>query len=105
MILGRAEEWGCTRIPGSKVVSEGCQHCDEVGASICQGESAECVKDARYVGDCGKQPVEVVLIDALREERDNFEDFTSDGTELVECRGGEREFYDCSKALVTNCPK
>jgi hypothetical protein len=89
MILGRAEEWGCPWILRSKIVSEGRQHGDEVGASICQRKGTKLVEDARSVGDRGKQPVEVVLVDALREECDNSEEFTGDGTEVAECWGGE----------------
>ena len=105
MILGCAEEWGCPRISGSKVVSEGRQHHDEVVASVCQRKNTKVVKDVCSVGDCGKQPVKVILVDALREECDNSENFTGDGTEVAECWGGEREFYGRFKAIVASCPK
>ena len=44
---------------------------DESIASIHQGKGAEPVEDPHSVGDGGKQPVEIVLVDALREESDN----------------------------------
>jgi hypothetical protein len=63
------------------------------------------VEDVCSVGDRGKQPIEVVLIDALWKERDHSEEFTCDGTEVAECWGGEREFYGRFKALVAIRPK
>jgi len=50
------------------MVSERRQHRDERVVSICQGKSAECVKDVDSVGDGWKQPVKVDLVGALRKK-------------------------------------
>ena len=71
------------------MVSEGSQHGYGAGASICQGKSAKLVKDARHVGDRGKQPVKVVLVDSLGEECDNPEDFACNGAEFAKSWGGK----------------
>ena len=55
---------------------------------MCQGEDAEPVEDAGSVRDGGKQPFKVVLVNALREERDNSEKHS--GIRPSE-KSGERE--------------
>ena len=55
----------------AEVVSDWCQHRDKVVAPIRQGKNTELVKHVLSVGDHGEKPVEVFLIDALREESDN----------------------------------
>ena len=89
MIFGRAEEWGRPWVLRTEIVSEGRQHRDEVVASICQRKCTKLVEYAQSVGDRGEQPVKVVLTDTLREECDDSEDFTGDGTEVAECWGSE----------------
>jgi hypothetical protein len=61
---------------GSKILSDWCQHGDETVAPICQRKDAECVEDVLSVGDGRKQPIEVVLVDALWEEGNNLEEFS-----------------------------
>ena len=72
---------------------------------ICQREHTELVEDALYVGDRGRQPAQVVPIDAWGEEGDNHEEFTGIGTEFAEGYGGGRELYGCFEALIVFCLK
>ena len=65
-----------------------------------EGKSAEFVHNGLSIGGGRKQPVEVVLVDALREESDDFEELAGVRAEPAECRGSEREFYGCSQTLV-----
>jgi hypothetical protein len=89
MLLGHVEEWGEFWTFWAKVVSEWCQHGDELVASMCKRKNAEFVEDVLYVGDGGKQPGNVVLIDALREEGDDAEKLSGVRTKFLEHRGGE----------------
>jgi hypothetical protein len=81
-----------TWILGTEVISEWCQHRDGFVAPIRQGENAEFVEDGRRVGDVGKQPVEVVLVNTLWEEGDNSKELSGVGAKILEHRRGEREF-------------
>ena len=56
---------------------------------MCQGENTKFVEDICSVGDGGKQPVNVVLVDALGEESDNRKEVASIGAKLLEHGGGE----------------
>ena len=58
-----------------------------------QGQDAELIEDVSSVRDCGKQPLEVILVNALREERNNSEERSSIGSEFFE-HGVKREL-DC----------
>ena len=53
---------------------------------MCQRENAEIVEDFCSVGEGGKQPLEVVLVDALREEGDDSEKLSGIRPELLEHR-------------------
>ena len=68
------------------MVSKWGQHCDEVAASISQGKGAELVED---VFPAWKQPVEVIFVNALREERDDFEKPSSIRAEALKHWGGK----------------
>ena len=85
-VLGSAKEWRCPWVFGSKVLSDRCQHRYEAVAPIRQRKDAEFVENVLSVGDGGKQPIEVVLIDALWKEGDNFEEFSGTGSGLGELR-------------------
>ena len=76
-------------ILGTKIVLEGCQHRDESVTPICQGKNAEVVEDICSVGDCREQPIEVVLINSLREECDDSEKPSGVGAEFLKHRGGQ----------------
>ena len=71
------------------MVSEGCQHCDKPIASVRQGEHAEVIEDVRPVRDGGEQPIEVLLIDALGEEGNDFEQPSGIRAKFLEHRRGE----------------
>ena len=64
----------------------------------------EFVKNVLSVGDGGKQPIEVALIDALGIKSDDSEEFTGVGAKFSECRGGERELYGRRQTFVVICP-
>ena len=83
-----------------KVISERRQHRDESVAPICQRKDTGFVEDGSSVGDGGEQPIDVVLIDALREESDDTEEVTGAGTKFAECRRSKRKFDRCCQALV-----
>ena len=57
------------------------------------------------IGDGREQPVEVVLVDALREECDNSKKITRVRSKILEHRGGERQLDSGGKALVVACVK
>jgi len=59
---------------------------------MCQGENAKFVEHICYVGDGREQPVKVVLVDTLREKRNNSEKSSGVRAKFLECRGGERNF-------------
>jgi len=86
---GRAEEWKRLWILGSKIISERCEHCDESVGSMRQGKNAEFVEEVCSVGNSGKQPVDFVLIDTLREEGDDSEQRSGVRAKFLEHRGGE----------------
>jgi hypothetical protein len=86
---------------GIKVVSDWCQHCDETVAPVRQRKNAESVEGVLSVGDGGEKPVEVIFVDTLREESNNFEEVTCIGAETMERWGGEGEFDGGGEALVT----
>jgi hypothetical protein len=54
------------------------------------------------VGDRGKQPFEVVLVDTLREECDHFQERSGVGAKLSEQGGGERELDRGGEAVVVS---
>ena len=85
------------------MVSDRRQHGSKVVASGRQRQEREFVEYDLPVGDGGKQPVEVVLVDALREEGDNSEEVTGVGAEVAERRRSEREFDGGCQALVVVC--
>lgn len=87
------------------MISEWCQHHDETIAAVSQGKDAELVEDGRDGGDGRKQPVEVILLDSLREEGDNSEELSCVTTKPLEHGGRERELNRISKALVVLCLK
>ena len=86
----------------AEVVSEWCQHCDEPIASIGEGKDTEFVKDILsaegvsfvedvfsgedilFSGDGGEQLANVILINALREESNDFEKPSGVGTKVAE---------------------
>ena len=72
-----------------KVVSEWCKHCDKSIALVCQGKETKFVKEDPSVGDGGKQPVNVVFINTLREKSNNTEEVTSIGAKFMEHWGGK----------------
>ena len=67
-----------------KIISEWRQHRDESPAPIRQRKNAELVEDVGSVEDGREQPVEIVLIDALREEGDDFEERSCIGPKFLE---------------------
>jgi hypothetical protein len=75
------------RISGTEVVSDWCQHRDEVVSPIRQRKKTESVEDVLSVGDGGEKPVEVFLVDSLGEESSNFEEVACIGAKAAECRG------------------
>jgi len=81
------------------------QYCDKSIGSISQGEGAEFVKNILSVGDYWKQPVGILLIDALREERNDSEKFSGVGADFSKQWGGEGEFYRGYKAPGVLCVK
>lgn len=78
-----AEERGRHRILGTKVVSEWYKHRDEFIAPVRQRKDAELVEDIGSVGDRGKQPANVVFIDALWEEGDDSQKCSSVRAKLL----------------------
>jgi len=70
-----------------------------------QGKNTELVKDTCSVRDGGKQPAEVVLINTLREEGDNFENRSGVRAEFLKRGGSQRKFNGCCQALVVVRPK
>ena len=83
-----------------KIVSEWCQHHDEAIASIGQRKNAEFVESVPSVGDAGEQPLEIVLVDALREEGDDSEEVAGVGAEFLKRRRGKRQLDRGGEALV-----
>jgi hypothetical protein len=63
-------------------------------------KGAELVENIGSVGDRGKEPFEVVLVDTLREERDHLQKRSGVGAKFSEQGGGEREFDCGGEALV-----
>ena len=53
---------------------------------MCQRKDTEFIKHGSSVGDGREQPVEVVLVDALREEGDDAEEVAGIGAEFAKCR-------------------
>lgn len=72
-----------------KVVPERCQHRDETTASIRKEEDAELVENGRSIGNGGKKPVYVVLVDTLKEKGDHPEEIAGIRAEFPE-HGGVR---------------
>ena len=100
MIPGCTEEGGGFRVSGVEVVSNWCQHCDEVTAPVRQRKNTELVKDVLSVRDGGEEPVKVFLVYPLREERDHPKEVTGVRTEFAECGGSERQFDGCRQAFL-----
>jgi hypothetical protein len=65
----------------------------------------ECVEEVLSVGNGGKKPVKVLLVEALGEESNDSEDVAGVGAEASECGGSKREFDGCGQALVVNSMK
>ena len=87
------------------VVSNGRQHRDEAVVPMRQRKGEEFVEDFLLVGDSGEQPVEVLFVDALGEESDNFEEVTSIGAEFAERWRSEGELYGCCQGLIAVRPR
>ena len=77
------EEWGGFRILRRELVSERREHGDESVAPICQGKDIEFVEGFGSVRYRGDQPVDAVLTDTLREERDDFEKYSGAGAKFL----------------------
>ena len=90
MFFCHKEQWGHPRIVRRKIVSERCKHCDEPIVPMCQGEVTEPVEDVGSVRDGGEQPFKVILVNALREKRDDFKKCSGIGAEFSEQWGGKR---------------
>jgi hypothetical protein len=71
------------------MVSDRRQHCEKAVVPVCQRKETELVKDVLLLGDCGKKPVEVLLVDALGKESDNFKEVAYIGSKCEECRGSK----------------
>ena len=52
--------------------------------SMCQRKNTESVADVRSVGDAGEQPLDLILVNTLREEGNNLEELPGIGTEFLE---------------------
>ena len=74
------------------MVSGWCQHGDEVAASRCQRKKTKFVGYVLPVGNGGKQPVEVVLVDTSWEEGGYSKEVTGVRTQFGEERGREGQF-------------
>ena len=103
MFLGCTEQRRCVGILGRKVVSEWRKHRDKSVAPICERKDAEPVKDVGSVGDGRKKPVNIVLVDTLREESNDFKKRSGIGAEFLEHGGGEGEFDRGGEASVVLC--
>ena len=90
---------------GAEVVSNWCQHGDEVVAAMSQRKDAKFVEDVLSIGDCWEQPVEVILVNSVWEECDNFEEIAGVGAEFLECWRSERDFCGCRQTLIEVRPK
>ena len=86
-----------------KMISECCQHCDKSISSKCQRKDVEFVKDVCSIRDGRKQPVEVVLINTLREEGNDLKKPLGIRAKFLEHWGGKQEFNCGGKALVMLC--
>ena len=75
-------------IRGTKIISEWGKHCDEIAAAVCERENTELVEGGVYIGDGWKKPVEVVLVDTLREERNHTEKLSGIVAKSFEQWGG-----------------
>jgi hypothetical protein len=82
------------------VISEWCKHCDEPIASVCQGKDAEPVEGLDSVGDDGKQPIDVVLVDTLREEGNDFQKRSRIRAKFLKHGGGKRNLDCGGEALL-----
>ena len=76
------------------------KHCDESIVLMRQRKDVERVKDDGPVGDGREQPVEVVLIDSLREESDDLKEPPGVRAEFSEHRRGQREPDRSRETLV-----
>ena len=103
MLFGRVEEWNRHRILGEKVITDWGQHCDEAVVSICQRENAKPVEHVLPAGNRRKQPVDVVLVDTLREERNDSEKVAGVGTKFLKHQRREGQLDGSCKALVVIC--
>ena len=65
------------------IVPDRCQHGNEIVASKCQ-RTQNLLKTFFLSGMKGEQPIEVALVDALREEYDDFEEVASIRVEFPE---------------------
>ena len=71
------------------MISEWDQHRDVSIAPVCQRKDAKPVEYGGSVGDGRKQPVEVVFINALWEESNDFEESSSIRAKCFEHGGGQ----------------
>ena len=85
------------------MISEWCKHRDEPAVPICQGKDAEPVEDVGSIGDGRKQPVKVVLVNALREEGNDSEKCSGVRTKVLEHGGGEGKFDRSCETFVALC--
>ena len=80
------------------------EHRNEPAVPVCQRKDAKSVEDVvDSVGDGGKQPGNVALVDTLREEGDNSEKLPSIRAEFLEHGGGEGKINCGSEALFMPC--
>ena len=71
------------------MVSDWCQHGDEIVALRGQGKNTEFVEDFLSIGNGGEQPVEVILVNTLGEKCNDPKEVTGMRTKLAECGGSE----------------
>ena len=90
---------------GAEVVSDWGQHCDKAAVPVRQRKNKEFVKNVLSVGDGGKKPVDVILVDALGEKCDDSEEVTRVGAEAAKYGGSKRELDGRGKALIVICPE
>ena len=87
------------------MVPEWRQHCHKSFASIRQGEDAECIEDVCSVGGGGEQPLEVVFVDALREEGNDSKEPSGVRAEFLEHWRSKRKLDGGREAMVVLCAK
>ena len=86
------------------MIAEWCQHRHESVVSVRQGESAEFVKHFRGVGNGWILPMNVLLVDTLREEGYNLQKLAGIGSEFLEFGQAEGKLDRCREAPGVCCP-